>query len=147
MGKQDNFGIFTHEISCIGREKELEDIIGFVDSDQFKIFHVTAPAGHGKSRFSLELARRLQGKGSGPWWYFKRLLKGETWKVYYVRQHTQDILRYLDEVRAPVNLALFIDDAHENPTLIQDIAQFALFNDEPPSRTLLFCFSRSGLSF
>jgi hypothetical protein len=72
-----------------------------------RVFVVTAPPGCGKSRFALELARRLA--------------KAQR-DVRFVR-HDGDALRQeLPELAKARELVLVLDDAHESPSLVELLA-------------------------
>jgi len=134
----------THETECLGRDNELADALGAVDSGQFTVLHFTAPPGHGKSRFALELSRRLRGKGQGVWWFLGRWLTGRRWKVYFVREHASSVSDHVTELRSSYKLAVFIDNAHEAKETIRELASYARMTVKE-GKILLICLSRSTL--
>lgn len=90
-------------------------------------FLIAAPAGCGKSRFALELARRLE-----------RLQR--SWEVRFVRRDETALAGELQELQKASRLILIVDDAHDCPALVQRLTS-ACFG-RGPSPTHLICLTR-----
>jgi hypothetical protein len=72
-------------------------------------FLISAPAGCGKSRFALELARRI-GHAQ------------RAWDMRFVRQDEPALQEELRELPAAGRLILIVDDAHDCPALVRRLA-------------------------
>lgn len=145
LGEKEQLSLITHAFKCVGREMELNAIIDDVNSGLYNVFVITAPPGYGKSKFALELARLLRGDSHGPSWRLRQWIKGHLWNIYFVQQYTSDILEYVNELRKTPRIAIFIDNAHENPELVRALSTYAGSSHEQ-GRLLLFCFCRSSIS-
>jgi hypothetical protein len=92
-----------------------------------KVFLVSAPPGCGKSRFALELARRLKAEKS--------------WDVRFVRHDERALRQEFPELENARQLVLIVDDAHENPALVEMLASACAA--APPEQGIhLICLTR-----
>jgi hypothetical protein len=90
---------------------------------------VWAPPGCGKSRFALELARRME-KGR------------DRWQVLFVRHDDGAVREELHELTRLKHIVLIVDDAHECPDLVKLLAAAcAAARSETPLH--LVCLTRS----
>ena len=86
------------------RQTQIEDALGAGR----KVFLLCAPAGCGKSRFALELSRRLKAQKS--------------WDVRFVRHDESALGEEIPELTKARQLVLVVDDAHECPALLERLA-------------------------
>src|SRR5215469_3704406 len=90
-------------------------------------FLISAPPGCGKSRFALELARRL-GRIQRPW------------DVRFVRHDEPALDEELRDLPRVSRLILIVDDAHYCPALVQRLA--SVCTAQGPAQTHLVCLTR-----
>lgn len=88
---------------------------------------ISAPAGCGKSRFALELARRL-GRVQ------------RSWDVRFVRHDHPALDEELQALPKAGRLILIVDDAHDCPALVRRLA--ALCSGQGRAQTHLVCLTR-----
>lgn len=88
---------------------------------------ISAPAGCGKSRFALELARRL-GRAQ------------RSWDVRFVRHDQPALAEELQALPKAGRLILMVDDAHDCPALVRRLA--ALCSGQGRAQTHLVCLTR-----
>jgi DNA polymerase III delta prime subunit len=88
---------------------------------------ISAPAGCGKSRLALELARQL-GRSQ------------RSWDVRFVRHDEPALGEELQELPQGGRLILIVDDAHDCPALVQRLA--ALCSEQGRAQTHLVCLTR-----
>jgi DNA polymerase III delta prime subunit len=93
-----------------------------------KVFLISAPPGCGKSRFALELARRI-GRDQ------------RSWEVRFVRHDEPSLRQELYELTGAPRRVLIVDDAHECPDLVQHLA---LLSADPGGHSPihLVCFTQ-----
>ncbi len=84
-----------------------------------KVFLVSAPPGCGKSRFALELARRLGRTQS-------------SWDVRFVRHDEPELKQEMQELTKAKRLVLIVDDAHHCPALVEQLAAFCSSQADTP---------------
>lgn len=145
LGERGEKSSITHETKCIGRDDELDNLLASIDSGNISVVHITAPPGYGKSRLALEVSRRLRGRGRGVLWFIRRWFKRARWKTYFVRPDAKNVLDHVNELRKNPKVAVFIDNAHEVPVTVHELAAYTgLPTDE--GQLLLICVSRSTLS-
>ncbi len=89
---------------------------------------ISAPAGCGKSRFALELARRLERAQ-------------RSWDVRFVRHDEPTLADELRQLPQAARLILIVDDAHDCPDLVQRLASLCSGMQEP-SQAHLVCLTR-----
>lgn len=89
---------------------------------------ISAPAGCGKSRFALELARRLE-----------RVQR--SWDVRFVRHDEPALADELRRLPQAGRLILIVDDAHDCPALVQQLASVCS-SVQGPSQAHLVCLTR-----
>lgn len=89
---------------------------------------ISAPAGCGKSRFALELARRLE-----------RVQR--SWDVRFVRHDEPALADELRQLPQAARLILIVDDAHDCPALVQRLASVCS-SVQGPSQAHLVCLTR-----
>jgi hypothetical protein len=89
-------------------------------------FLISAPAGCGKSRFALELARRLERAQ-------------RSWVVRFVRHEESTLGEELQALAKEGRLILIVDDAHDCPALVQRLASVCAGRGAP---THLICLTR-----
>jgi hypothetical protein len=119
--------LIDHRGPFVGDEQRQVQIIDAIAAGR-KVFLLSAPPGCGKSRFALELARRL-GRVQ------------RSWDVRFVR-HDEDALRQeLPELNRTRPLVLIVDDAQECPSLVELLA--AASHSALPQQPLhLICLTR-----
>lgn len=119
--------LIDHRGPFVGDERQQVEIIDAMVAGR-KVFLLAAPPGCGKSRFALELARRLAKVQ-------------RSWDVRFVR-HDEDALRQelpeLNRTRAQV---LIVDDAHDCPSLVEVLAGMS-FSAQPQQPIHLVCLTR-----
>jgi hypothetical protein len=94
----------------VGDERRQEEIIEALTAGR-KVCLVSAPPGCGKSRFALELARRLGRTQS-------------SWDVRFVRHDEPAFKEELHELTKAKRVILVVDDAHHCPALVEQLAAF-----------------------
>jgi hypothetical protein len=90
---------------------------------------VSAPPGCGKSRFGLELARRIERAHS-------------RWLVLFVRHDETVVREELQQLTRLKRLVFIVDDAHECPGLVKLLAA-ACTEAEPAAPLHLVCLTRT----
>jgi len=90
---------------------------------------VWAPPGCGKSRFALELARRIEREYA-------------RWSVVFVRHDAQKVRAELPRLMELKHVVFIVDDAHECPDLVELLAA-ALGKISAPTSLHLICLTRS----
>lgn len=95
-----------------------------------RTFLITAPPGCGKSRFALELARHLDRAE-------------RSWDVRFVRHDEPALDEELRQLPKAGRQILIVDDAHDCPALVQQIASVCA-GTQGPLPTHLICLSRPG---
>jgi hypothetical protein len=98
--------LIDHRGPYVGDEQRQTQLIDAMARGR-KVFVVTAPPGCGKSRFALELARRLA--------------KSQR-EVRFVRHDEAAFRQELPELAKAKQLVLVVDDAHESPSLVELLA-------------------------
>jgi len=99
--------LIDHRGPYVGDEQRQTQLMDAMAAGR-KVFVVTAPPGCGKSRFALELARRLKTRGSA--------------EVRFAH-HDEDALRQeLPELAKAKQQVLIVDDAQECPSLVELLA-------------------------
>jgi hypothetical protein len=88
---------------------------------------ISAPAGCGKSRFALELARRLARTQ-------------RSWDVRFVCQDQPALAEELQQLPNTGRLILIVDDAHDCPALVRRLAQ--LCSEQGRPQTHVVCLAR-----
>jgi hypothetical protein len=118
--------LIDHRGPFVGDEIRQTQIIDALGAGR-KVFLLSAPAGCGKSRFALELARRLKAQKS--------------WDVRFVRHDESALRQELPELTKARQLLLVVDDAHECPALIERLAA-ACAIASPEQAIQLVCLTR-----
>ena len=119
--------LIDHRGPYVGDELPQDEIINSMLAGR-KLFLVSAPPGCGKSRFALELARRL-GRAQ------------KSWEVRFVLHNESALRQELHELTQAKQLVLIVDDAHDCPALVQLLAS-ACSIAEPQSHLYLVCLTR-----
>lgn len=118
--------LIDHRGPYLGNEARHTQVIDSIVAGR-SAFLISAPAGCGKSRFALELARQLaQAQRS--------------WDVRLVRHHEPTLGEELQELPGASRVILIVDDAHDCPALVQRLA--AACSARGPSQTHLVCLTR-----
>lgn len=120
--------VLRHTGPLVGEDSQQVELIEGMTAGR-RASLVWAPPGCGKSRFALELARRLE-KGGG------------RWDVLFF-QHDEPLVR--EEVNELIQLksvVLIIDDAHECPHLVKALAGLAAASSATNSVHLI-CLTRT----
>ena len=99
--------LIDHRGPYVGDEQRQTQLMEAMAAGR-KVFVVTAPPGCGKSRFALELARRLKSQRS--------------WEVRFVRHDEAALREELPELAKAKEQVLIVDDAHETPSLVELLA-------------------------
>lgn len=116
-----------HRGPFVGDERHLAAVMAGMVAGQTS-FLITAPPGCGKSRFALELARRLaQAQRS--------------WRVAFVRHDETAVDSELHALAQTERCVLIVDDAHECPALVQKLAALSS-RAQAPSHIHLVCLSQ-----
>ena len=118
--------LIDHRGPHVGDELRQEELINSMAGGR-KVFIVSAPAGCGKSRFALELARRI-GRVQ------------RSWDVRFVRPDAAAPAQELAELKTR-HLVLIVDDAHDCPEVVQQLAPLVAAA-EPQSPVHLVCLTR-----
>jgi hypothetical protein len=92
----------------VGDELHLRQVIDAILAGR-KVCRVSAPPGCGKSRFALELARRI-GRSQ------------PSWDVRFARHDEPAAVQEMHELSKGKRLVLIVDDAHDCPTLVEQLA-------------------------
>jgi hypothetical protein len=119
--------LIDHRGPHVGDELQQSKIIAAIEAGR-RVFQISAPPGCGKSRFALELARRI-GR------------EQRSWEVRFVRHDDSAIRAELPELTQLKRLVLIVDDAHECPKLLQLLAGVCSATDGR-SPIHLVCLSR-----
>ena len=118
--------LIDHRGPHVGDELRQEELINSMAVGK-KVFILSAPAGCGKSRFALELARRI-GRVQ------------RSWDVRFVRPDATALAQELAELKTR-HLVLIVDDAHDCPEVVQQLAPLVAAA-EPQSPVHLVCLTR-----
>jgi hypothetical protein len=119
--------LLSHSGPLVGDELGQLEIVTAISSGT-KLFTVSSAPGGGKSRFALELARRI-GRDQ------------PTWLVRFVRHDEPAVRAEVRELTAPSRLVLIVDDAHDCPQLVQLLAGVCSTAD-PKTPIHLVCLTR-----
>jgi hypothetical protein len=119
--------LVSHSGPLVGDELRQTEIIDAISSGR-KLFVVAGSPGCGKSRFALELARRI-GRDQ------------RSWEVRFVRHDEPAVRAEVRELAKPSRLVLIVDDAHECPQLVQFLAGVCAAAD-PQTPVHLVCLIR-----
>lgn len=87
----------THSPILQGRDKELRECLGFIESSH-RILRIYAPPGQGKSRLVIEFAKRAGRETS--------------WIPFFIRSEGKVLEDHLDELNPRDKYLLFLEDAH-----------------------------------
>jgi len=99
--------LIDHRGPFVGDEHRQTQLMDAMSAGR-RVFVVTAPPGCGKSRFALELARRLKTQRSA--------------EVRFVRHDEAALRQELPELAKAKQQVLIVDDAHECPSLVELLA-------------------------
>jgi DNA polymerase III delta prime subunit len=102
--------LIDHRGPFVGDEQQQIGIIDAMVAGR-KVFLISAPPGCGKSRFALELARRLGGVQ-------------RSWDVRFARHDETALRQELPELKAR-HLVLIVDDAQDCPSVVELLAATA----------------------
>jgi DNA polymerase III delta prime subunit len=137
VGWQSYYRVFLEEAASrplidlrgphVGDERRQQEIIDSIAAGA-KVFLVSAPPGCGKSRFALELARRLGRTQS-------------SWDVRFVRHDEPAFRQELHELTRAKRVVLIVDDAHHCPVLVEQLAAFCAAPN-PASQVHLVCLTQ-----
>jgi hypothetical protein len=119
-------GLIDHRGPFVGDELRQTQVVDALEAGR-KVFLVSAPPGCGKSRFALELARRLKAQ--------------KPWDVRFVRHDESALRQELPELAKARQLVLIVDDAHECPALVERLAAASAVAP-PDQRVQLICLAR-----
>jgi hypothetical protein len=118
--------LIDHRGPLVGDDLRQTQIVDALGAGR-RVFLVSAPAGCGKSRFALELSRRLKAQKS--------------WDVRFVRHDESALRQELPELEKARQLLLVVDDAHECPALVERLAA-ACAVASPDQGIQLICLTR-----
>ncbi len=118
--------LVDHSGPYVGGESRQTELIDAIAGGRRAVL-VSAPPGCGKSRFALELARRLARAQ-------------RSWDVRFVMQDEPALGEELQELPKAGRLILVVDDAHECPALVQRLASACAA--QGGSQTHLICLTR-----
>lgn len=119
--------LISHSGPLVGDELRQVEIVAAISSGR-KLFAVSGSPGCGKSRFALELARRI-GRDQ------------RTWEVLFVRHDELSVRAELQGLTKLERLILIVDDAHDCPQLVQLLAGVSSASD-PKTPIHLVCLGR-----
>ena len=118
--------LIDHRGPYLGSEARHTELIDAIAAGK-SAFLISAPAGCGKSRFALELARRLERAQ-------------RSWEVRFVRHDETALAEEVQDLPKASRLILIVDDAHDCPALVQRLA--SVCSAQGPSQTHLVCLTR-----
>lgn len=118
--------LIDHRGPYLGGEARHMEVIDAIVTGK-SAFLISAPAGCGKSRFALELARRLERAQ-------------RSWEVRFVRHDEATLDEELQDRPQAGRLILIVDDAHDCPALVERLA--SMCSVQGPLQTQLLCFTR-----
>ena len=118
--------LVDHRGPHVGGEARQTELIDAIAGGRRAVL-VSAPPGCGKSRFALELARRLARAQ-------------RSWEVRFVRQDEPVLDEELQQLPKAGRLVLVVDDAHDCPTLVPRVASACAA--QAGSQTHLICLTR-----
>jgi hypothetical protein len=118
--------LVDHRGPYVGDEARQTELIDSIVAGR-RAFLISAPPGCGKSRFALEVARRLARAQ-------------RSWDVRFVRRDESALAEELQRLPTASRLILIIDDAHDSPALVQRLA--SLCCEQGRSPTHLVCLTR-----
>jgi hypothetical protein len=118
--------LVDHRGPYVGGEARQTELIEAVAGGRRAVL-VSAPPGCGKSRFALELARRLARAQ-------------RSWEVRFVRQDEPALDDELQQLAKTGRLILVVDDAHDRAALVQRLASACAAHTG--SQTHLICLTR-----
>jgi hypothetical protein len=128
LGSEPGHALIQHSGPLVGdAARQVELINGMAAGRPAAI--VWAPPGCGKSRFALELARRIE-KGR------------DRWQVLFVHHDETVVREELHELSQLKRLVLIVDDAHECPELVKLLASVSV-QSSATSRIYLVCVTRT----
>ena len=119
----------SHSGPLVGDELPQVELIEAISSGR-KLIAVSGFPGCGKSRFALELARRIARDQ-------------RTWEVRFVRHDEPAVRAELRELATVNRLVLIVDDAHDCPQLVQ-LLTGACSAADPKTPIHLVCLMRPG---
>jgi hypothetical protein len=119
--------LISHRGPWVGEELQQVEVIEAIAAGK-KLIAVSGFPGGGKSRFALEIARRIAGAH-------------RTWDVRFVRHDEAAVRAELQELTTLNRLLLIVDDADECPQLIQLLCAACSGADQETPRHLV-CLSR-----
>jgi hypothetical protein len=119
--------LVSHAGPLVGDELRRTEIIDAI-ANGTKLFVVSCAPGCGKSRFALELARRL-GRDQ------------RNWEVRFARHDEPAVRAEIRELTKPDRLILIVDDAEDSPQLVQMLAGVCAAAD-PQTPVHLVCLVR-----
>ena len=118
--------LVDHRGPYVGDEARQTELIDSIVAGR-RAFLVSAPPGCGKSRFALEVARRLAREQ-------------RSWDVRFVRHDESALGEELQELPKASRSILIVDDAHDCPALVQRLA--SLCSEQGRSPAHLVCLTR-----
>jgi hypothetical protein len=118
--------LIDHRGPFVGDEQQQTGIVDAMLAGR-KVFLVSAPPGCGKSRFALELARRL-GRVQ------------RSWDVRFARHDDAAVRQELSELKAR-HVVLIVDDAQDCPSLVELLAA-AAHSAQSEQSIHLICLTR-----
>ncbi|HEY4213655.1 MAG TPA: hypothetical protein VGM84_19410 [Steroidobacteraceae bacterium] len=128
LGADPGQAVLRHTGPLVGEDSRQVELIEGMTAGRLASL-VYAPPGCGKSRFALELARRLEKGGGG-------------WEVVFF-QHDEPLVREeVNELTQLKSVVLIIDDAHECPHLVKALAGLAAASSATNSVHLI-CLTRT----
>jgi len=128
--------LIHHDVKLVDREDEVVNLARGIINRDWPIVILSGAPGQGKSRFVLELSKVISVDRRSVWQ--KLLFRGATWKSYFVNTAVADVLAHVDQLPRRHPVALFIDDAANNPSLVRSLADYALANEDEFPLVLVF---------
>ncbi len=118
--------LIDHRGPYIGGELRHTQLLDAIATGR-RAFLISAPPGCGKSRFALELARRVERAQ-------------RSWEVRFVRHDEPALGEELEQLPNASRSILIVDDAHDCPGLVQRLA--SVCSAPGSSQTHLVCLTR-----
>lgn len=118
--------LIDHRGPYLGGEARHAELIDAIAAGRSAVL-ISAPPGCGKSRFALELARRLERTQ-------------RSWEVRFVSHDGPILGEELHDLPKADRLILIVDDAHDCPALVRQLAPVC--TSQGPSQTHLVCLTR-----
>ncbi|MDP2110209.1 MAG: ATP-binding protein [Thiobacillus sp.] len=128
--------LIRHDLKIVERDQDVATLMKEILDLKWPVVVVTGAPGQGKSRFALELARSIGTDRRTVW---QRLsFRGQRWKTFFVKSGMADVLSQVGTLPRRHPVALFVDDAANNPQLAGALAEYASASNDAQPLVLIF---------